>query len=752
MPGGYPYPHRRDRYQLRQMEEHLSAELWNEVVEEVRADFSPSDVLLPPEGDDEHVVLMSPLGLGEALRTVADAQAQDESLHQLLQLTSPSAVRRPLTASPSPDTETPPSSDPATPTDPSLHIDLNFDFDDEDTGGNSSNAIGIVLADLPPTRPPSPPPAVDYMLTLVRFGIRQVRAHARRPGPPPPPGLKPSIMGSAYLADLVTVASDFSAVLHTMRPKSASKAVAARPADYGAADDIVRAMALGHAHCALHDLFDADVRIAPDGTYEEIIGGLLSALVDAPVMSYHMSSGTDVALLELLQLGNLIATRPALAVGVRPDSIRLPLSRDPSQKESQVGWDLVDPMAIAGVAWSPSPHAESEGWFPWLFVEPLGLHGDQAAANVRLLTAMRLALGIYSKLFKAARTVKPVFTQPRAHVTAIAYGLQTCGVMWRLVAMVDEDNGTFPVSTIWSGNVEEPESMARAVGLLRKIAHEVEERLQCVRNWIACVCGVFGSSKLITPSRKSGSDALAAMFSSPTSRLKPAPSAIRLSQPKPVRSPIAAAVLKSPDFGPPGFPVTTPILKHSRENSLSTPASPVPGSSKTSHQDTPAEKKVRPWVQPFQPRAASAAPSLPAQPQVRPPPGFENVYPQGPPLPPPSFPVPPHAFMNDGGWAPPILSMQSNVNWSNGPYNTWTFAHQGPPDPYIYGHAAQSPPFYPPVSPFGHPDRRGGSRLSGGGPMPIGHGPIGPRAPSYASVASRNPANDNSGGARIAAS
>lgn len=45
-------------------------------------------------------------------------------------------------------------------------------------------------------------------------------------------------------------------------------------------------MALGHAHCALHDLFDADVRIAPNSTYEEIIGGLLSALVDAPVMSY----------------------------------------------------------------------------------------------------------------------------------------------------------------------------------------------------------------------------------------------------------------------------------------------------------------------------------------------------------------------------------------------------------------------------------------------------------------------------------
>jgi hypothetical protein len=92
--------------------------------------------------------------------------------------------------------------------------------------------------------------------------------------------------------------------------------------------------------------------------------------------------------------------------------------------------------------------AESEGWFPWLFVEPLGLRGDQAGANVRLFTAMRVALGIYSKLFKAAQTVKPVFTQPRAHVTTVVYGIQTCGVMWRLVAMVDEDNGTFVSSTV----------------------------------------------------------------------------------------------------------------------------------------------------------------------------------------------------------------------------------------------------------------------------------------------------------------
>ncbi|WOO81977.1 uncharacterized protein LOC62_04G005483 [Vanrija pseudolonga] len=745
MPGGYPYHHH--HFQLKEIQGHLSTQLWNEVVEEVRGDFSPEDVLLPPEPDDEHVV-HSPPGLGESLRTLSDVHTQEQSLQELLQLTSPPAVPRPLTASPSPGTETPPSSDPATPTDlsdSSMHIDLNFDdFDVEDVDASGGN--GILLPEPRPTRTPSPPHPRDYMLMLVRFGICQVRPHEHRPGPPPPPGLKPSIMGSAYLADLVSVASDFSEVLHTSRPKSATKAVASRPAEYGAAEDIARAMALGHAHCALYDLFDADVRIAPNSTYEEIIGGLLSALVDGPVMSYSASTGTGVAVLELLQLGNLITSRPALAMGVRPDSIRLPLNRDTSNNESQCGWDLVVPMLSAGVAWGPSPNAESEGWFPWLFIEPLGLRGDQAAANVRLFTAMRVALGIYSKLFKAAQTVKPVFTQPRAHVTTVVYGLQTCGVMWRLFAMVDKDNETFPVSTIWSGNVEEPESMARAVGVLRKISHEVEERLQCIRNWIACVCGIFGSSKLITPSRKAGSDALAAMFSSPTSRLKRPPSAVRITEPMPLRSPIAAAVLKkSPEFGPPGFPVT---LKHSRDNSTSTPLSLAPGSPIPSRQDSPAEKKFRPWVPPFQPRAASAAPSLPTRQPVRPPPGFENVFSHPPPPPPPPGLV--------GHWAPaPVLYMASNVNWSNnGQYNTWGFGNQGPPhahDPYPYGHAGQpSQSFFGPVGGFAYPDRRQGApQISGGPSMPIGPGPIGSRAPSYATVASKN-ANYRNGGGRIA--
>lgn len=209
MPGGYPY----HLFQCKEIQGHLSTQLWNEVVEEVRGDFSPDDVLLPPEPDEEHVV-HSPPGLGESLRNLSDVHAQEQSLQELLQLTSPPVVPRPLTASPSPGTETPPSSDPATPTDPSdssIHIDLNFD--DVDTGGGD----GILLPEVPrPIRTPSPPHPGDYMLMLVRFGIRQVRPHQRRPGPPPPPGLKPTIMGSTYLADLVSVASDFSAVLHTV--------------------------------------------------------------------------------------------------------------------------------------------------------------------------------------------------------------------------------------------------------------------------------------------------------------------------------------------------------------------------------------------------------------------------------------------------------------------------------------------------------------------------------------------------------
>jgi hypothetical protein len=43
MPGGYPY----HLFQCKEIQGHLSTELWNEVVEEVGADFSPDDVLLP---------------------------------------------------------------------------------------------------------------------------------------------------------------------------------------------------------------------------------------------------------------------------------------------------------------------------------------------------------------------------------------------------------------------------------------------------------------------------------------------------------------------------------------------------------------------------------------------------------------------------------------------------------------------------------------------------------------------------------
>jgi hypothetical protein len=110
--------------------------------------------------------------------------AQEQSLQELLQLTSPPVVPRPLTASPSPGTETPPSSEPATPTDPSdssIHIDLNFD--DVDTGGGD----GILLPEVPRPIRTLPLPLFDYMLMLVRFGIRQVRPHQRRPGLLPHP-------------------------------------------------------------------------------------------------------------------------------------------------------------------------------------------------------------------------------------------------------------------------------------------------------------------------------------------------------------------------------------------------------------------------------------------------------------------------------------------------------------------------------------------------------------------------------------
>ncbi len=83
-----------------------------------------------------------------------------------------------------------------------------------------------------------------------------------------------------------------------------------------------------------------------------------------------------------------------------------------------------------------------DGWFPWLFVEPLGRCDDVSQGYIRLLSTMRTSLAMYSRLHKQAVQAQPASCAPRTEGTRIVYGLQTIGVIWHVFAMA-EDDGQF---------------------------------------------------------------------------------------------------------------------------------------------------------------------------------------------------------------------------------------------------------------------------------------------------------------------
>lgn len=81
----------------------------------------------------------------------------------------------------------------------------------------------------------------------------------------------------------------------------------------------------------------------------------------------------------------------------------------------------------------------TDEWFPWLFVDAGGVESDNAASYVRLLSAMRLGIGIYSHLHELAQARVPNVAVESPQSAFAVYGLQTSGVMWRLFAMWDKD-------------------------------------------------------------------------------------------------------------------------------------------------------------------------------------------------------------------------------------------------------------------------------------------------------------------------
>lgn len=89
-----------------------------------------------------------------------------------------------------------------------------------------------------------------------------------------------------------------------------------------------------------------------------------------------------------------------------------------------------------------NPETLLDGWFPWLFVEPLGRGDDASQGYIRLLSTMRTSLAMYSRLYHQALKAQPESCTPRTEGTRIVYGLQTIGVIWHVFAMA-EDDGQF---------------------------------------------------------------------------------------------------------------------------------------------------------------------------------------------------------------------------------------------------------------------------------------------------------------------
>lgn len=233
-----------------------------------------------------------------------------------------------------------------------------------------------------------------------------------------------------------------------------------------------------------------------------------------------------------------------------------------------------------------------EGWFPWLFVESQGLHDDVAQGYLRLLGAMRTSLAMHSRLYALAKKARPVACTKRTETTRIAYGLQTVGVHWHVFAMAEEKDvfvssvdgqrrSSQPVTTIWSGRVEEPRHMTQATAILRQIGAEAKPRLRSVRDWLTCVCVDYEG---VSPSAH-----------------------------VPLTAGVAHLNL------PPGIPIpgiTHPISSSLLAVSSGTERSPI--TQPPTGNATP-DPSWKPWVEPVQPQGAlssSATPAEPSKPKV----------------------------------------------------------------------------------------------------------------------------------------
>ncbi|BEI80934.1 hypothetical protein CcaverHIS002_0200940 [Cutaneotrichosporon cavernicola] len=288
--------------------------------------------------------------------------------------------------------------------------------------------------------------SLQHLLALFSRGVTHIPAHEIRTQ------TKKTILSGTYIESilygdrLVLNAGEAALSAGGGRPASATRAIAACPARYGATNSLPAAMALAHAHCTMHDVFACDARLAPADDYYDILRGFLTALTDWPAVATRTDKPLDSDVLKILDLPPF-EHGGGFSLGLRSEAFEVSL--DSYGKRGVCGPALVPKMTEKNIIWSSSQQTLLDGWFPWLFVEPLGRCDDVSQGYIRLLSTMRTSLAMYSRLYKQAVEAQSAWCTPRTEATCIVYGLQTIGVTWHMFTMA-EDDGQFAVEQIFA--------------------------------------------------------------------------------------------------------------------------------------------------------------------------------------------------------------------------------------------------------------------------------------------------------------
>ncbi|CAK9783012.1 unnamed protein product [Cutaneotrichosporon oleaginosum] len=168
-----------------------------------------------------------------------------------------------------------------------------------------------------------------HLLALFSSGVIHIPAHEIRTQP------KKSILNGSYTESIlygdrsVLVAGEAALSAGGARPTSATRAIAANPARYGAPTCLPAALALAHAHCTMHDVFACDARLAPAEDYYDILRGFVNALTDWPAVAIR-----------------------GFSLGLRSEAMEVSIKT--SGKRGVCGCALIPNMIEQDIVWSSS--------------------------------------------------------------------------------------------------------------------------------------------------------------------------------------------------------------------------------------------------------------------------------------------------------------------------------------------------------------------------------------------------------------